>query len=88
MKVGRWHFCAMLILLCALPLLTPLAAKMLIWHRDLFSQGQWWRALTAHFIHINSRHWLANCLGLFLLCELFWDQLAITDALILFVMSV
>lgn len=87
MKSGRWIFCAILAGLSLLPILYPQTAKMLIWHRDLFGQGQWWRALSAHFIHINSRHLLFNLLGLLLVCELFWDQLTFTDALILFMVS-
>ena len=87
MKSDRWAFCALLACLSLLPMLYPQAAKMLIWQRDLFSQGQWWRALSAHFIHIDGRHLLFNLLGLFLVCELFWDQLDITDAFVLFMMS-
>ena len=87
MKSVRWTFCALLAGLSLLPILYPQAAKMLIWQRDLFGQGQWWRALSAHFIHIDSRHLLFNLLGLFLVCELFWDQLNITDAFVLFMMS-
>lgn len=87
MSAGRWHFCAMLAALCILPVFYPHTAKVLIWQRELLTQGQCWRALTAHFIHIDSRHLLFNLLGLFLIVELFWDLLTIIDAFILLLVS-
>ena len=87
MNAGRWHFCLMVTAFCILPALYPQTAKILIWQRELLTQGQWWRALTAHCIHIDSRHLLFNLLGLFLIGELFWDQLAIIDAYILLIVS-
>jgi rhomboid family GlyGly-CTERM serine protease len=33
--------------------------------------GEWWRLLTAHVVHLDTRHALLNCLGLALMWALF-----------------
>ncbi|MEO6078799.1 MAG: rhombosortase [Steroidobacteraceae bacterium] len=63
-------------LLCAAALLAPLAGGeplRLLWRyeRLAVANGQWWRLLTAHLIHIDTWHALLNCMGLALLWALF-----------------
>jgi len=39
--------------------------------RAALAQGEWWRALTAHFVHIDAEHTALNALGLVLMWALF-----------------
>lgn len=57
-------------------LLLPLAGGgelRLLWRyeRAGIAAGEWWRLLTAHLVHLDSRHALLNCAGLALLWALF-----------------
>lgn len=36
----------------------------IIFHRDKIDQGQWWRLLTGHLIHLNWQHLFLNSFGL------------------------
>lgn len=70
---GRY---ALGLLLCAAVLLAPLAggeALRLQWRYDraAVAAGQWWRLLTAHFVHLDAQHAWLNCTGLALLWALF-----------------
>jgi rhomboid family GlyGly-CTERM serine protease len=67
---------AFLLLLCLGLLLAPLAggeALTQLWRyeRLAVAQGEWWRLVTAHFVHMDLRHALLNCAGLALLWALF-----------------
>lgn len=42
--------------------------------RALIEQGQWWRLVTCHLVHLNLNHALLNLSG-FLLCSFFFDDL-------------
>jgi rhomboid family GlyGly-CTERM serine protease len=39
--------------------------------RIALAHGQWWRVLTAHFVHLDAQHALLNGLGLILMWALF-----------------
>src|SRR5262245_54922878 len=39
--------------------------------RAALAQGEWWRAVTAHFVHIDAEHAFLNGLGLLLMWALF-----------------
>jgi rhomboid family GlyGly-CTERM serine protease len=59
-----------------LVLVLPTAAgeagrQLLRYDRAGLRDGEWWRLLTAHLVHLDLRHALVNCLGLVLLWALF-----------------
>jgi rhomboid family GlyGly-CTERM serine protease len=60
---------------CALLLLPTLAGeagrRLLRYDRVALAAGEWWRLLTAHVAHLDTRHALLNCLGLALMWALF-----------------
>jgi rhomboid family GlyGly-CTERM serine protease len=67
---------ALALLLCLAALLAPLAGGeplRLLWRyeRQAIADGQWWRFVTAHFVHMDAGHALLNCTGLALLWALF-----------------
>jgi rhomboid family GlyGly-CTERM serine protease len=43
----------------------------LSYQRTAIAAGEWWRVLTAHFVHLDAGHALLNCLGLVLMWALF-----------------
>jgi rhomboid family GlyGly-CTERM serine protease len=60
---------------CAVLLLPTLAGeagrRLLRYDRVALAAGEWWRLLTAHVVHLDTRHALLNCLGLVLMWALF-----------------
>jgi rhomboid family GlyGly-CTERM serine protease len=64
------------LLLCLGLLLAPLAgddALREVWRyeRNVIRDGQWWRLITAHVVHLDAHHALLNAAGLALLWALF-----------------
>jgi len=61
--------------LCALLLLPELLGEAgrdaLRYDRTALAAGQWWRLLTAHFVHLDLEHAALNSLGLILMWALF-----------------
>ncbi len=55
------------------------------WQRDAVANGQGWRLLTAHWVHLDTRHLLFNLAALVLLCEMFWERLALAELLVMMV---
>ena len=45
--------------------------QLLRYERAGLARGQWWRAVTAHLVHLDLRHALLNCGGLVLVWALF-----------------
>lgn len=70
---GRWGLA--LLAACALLILPELggepARELLRYERSAVAAGQWWRLLTAHFIHLGLEHAVLNALGLVLMWALF-----------------
>jgi len=79
----RWLTGAALTLSSLAVYVWPNAMTALIWQRDALAEGQWWRLITAHFVHLNVRHLLWNLLGAWVICELLWDQLELHEGLML-----
>jgi rhomboid family GlyGly-CTERM serine protease len=70
---GRWGVA--LLVACAL-LLAPeaggdAARLALRYEREAIAAGEWWRLLTAHFVHLGLEHAALNALGLILMWALF-----------------
>lgn len=59
--------CSVLMLYYALVGGTSLSGTLFAYQRDFFETGQWWRIVTAHFMHSNVIHFAVNIIGLFLL---------------------
>ncbi|MCB1656936.1 MAG: rhombosortase [Pseudomonadales bacterium] len=55
--------------------------------RDLIAKGQWWRLVSAHFIHANSVHLLLNMSALALILALFDRVFGTFEWLVLIMMS-
>lgn len=47
------------------------ARQALSFDRDALAAGQWWRLLTAHFVHLDAEHAFLNSLGVVLMWALF-----------------
>jgi rhomboid family GlyGly-CTERM serine protease len=47
------------------------ARQLLSFDREAIAAGQWWRLLSAHFVHIDLQHAALNSLGLVLMWALF-----------------
>jgi rhomboid family GlyGly-CTERM serine protease len=59
-------------LLLVLPTALGEPARLLLrYDRAALAQGQWWRLLTAHVVHLGLRHAVLNALGLALMWALF-----------------
>src|SRR5690348_5494860 len=72
---GDGRYGLALLAACALLLLPVLAGdagrEALRYDRAGLSQGQLWRLLTGHFVHLGLEHAALNCLGLVLMWALF-----------------
>jgi rhomboid family GlyGly-CTERM serine protease len=51
--------------------------------RAALQSGEVWRLVTGHLVHLDSRHLLFNLAGLFLLCELLWQDMPLSRGLAL-----
>ncbi|MDI9244489.1 rhombosortase [Marinobacter sp. CHS3-4] len=60
-----------LVALQMIVLMYPPMGQLLEWSRVEIAQGQWWRLLTGHWVHLGPTHLLLNLAGLFLLSVLF-----------------
>jgi rhomboid family GlyGly-CTERM serine protease len=75
------------LLLCVALLLAPLAGGdrlELLWRyeRLAVAEGQWWRLLSAHVVHLDAWHAVLNCMGLALLWALFARSYRLTQWLL------
>jgi rhomboid family GlyGly-CTERM serine protease len=57
----------LLLIIIVLTLLEPLSSDWLMFDRTAIDNGQVWRLLTAHFVHLSPAHMFGNALGVVLL---------------------
>ena len=55
--------------------------------RSSLMNGEIWRVLTAHLVHLNVPHLFLNLFGLFLICELLWVELPLRQGIGLLVFT-
>lgn len=79
-KAARWQFAGTVSIVSLLLLLWPPALDLLRWERSAISDGELWRSMSAHLVHLSVMHCLSNLTGLWLICEYLWDELALADA--------
>lgn len=72
---GDGKYGVALAIVCATLLLPELTGEWgraaLRYERGALAAGQWWRFITAHFVHLDLEHALLNALGLVLMWSLF-----------------
>ncbi len=57
-----WRFVAVVIPFMAL--LQVIGPEALRYQQDWIGTGEAWRVLLGHWVHVNWKHWLINCVGL------------------------
>jgi rhomboid family GlyGly-CTERM serine protease len=63
------------------------SANSLVWRRAALNEGDYWRLLSAHLVHLSPRHMLINLLALWLVSELICKTLSSAQWISLFVVS-
>ncbi|HJS22211.1 MAG TPA: rhombosortase [Steroidobacteraceae bacterium] len=69
-----WAFLAICAVLVALESLGDDGRLQLRYERELIAQGQWWRLVTAHIVHLGWTHLALNVMGLALMWALFFPD--------------
>lgn len=77
---ARWQFATIVSLISLFLLAWPAATDLLMWKRVQIGDGQAWRWLSGHFVHLGARHCLSNVVGLLVICECVWDELDLAEA--------
>ena len=71
----KWRFCLAVALVALLAACWPDGLMRLRYDRFGLMDGEMWRVVTAHLVHLNRLHVFLNLLGLLLICELQWGAL-------------
>lgn len=71
----KWLFCLALALVTLIATRWPDGLARLRYDRSGILNGEIWRLLSAHLVHLNLPHLFLNLLGLALICELLWGEL-------------
>jgi rhomboid family GlyGly-CTERM serine protease len=80
---ARWQFAATVSFISLMLLVWPASTELLMWKRADIADGQVWRWMMGHLVHLNARHCLSNLLGLCVICEYLWDELGLAEACLL-----
>jgi rhomboid family GlyGly-CTERM serine protease len=83
----KWRFCLIVVLAVLATACWPDGLAHLRYDRSAMADGEVWRIVTAHLVHLNTAHLLLNLLGLLLLCELQWGELQLRHGFGLFAFS-
>ena len=68
---GRYLTCAVCVaVVLLLSALEPFSSQWLEFNRNRIDQGQWWRLLTCHWVHLSLLHAMGNIGGLALLAAI------------------
>ena len=67
--------------------LYPQGMRWLIWDRDAINAGQWWRLVSAHVMHVDSRHLVFNMMGLLLLVDMVCQEMTARELASLLLIS-
>lgn len=78
-----WAFVAICALLVALESLGDEGRLLLRYERALVAQGQWWRLLTGHIVHLGWTHLALNLMGLALMWALFFPDYSVRGWLVI-----
>ncbi len=79
-----WAFLAICAALAAIESLGDAGRLLLRYERELVAQGEWWRLLTGHIVHLGWTHFALNVMGLALMWALFFPDYSLRSwALIL-----
>lgn len=71
----KWLFCLAVALVALMAVCWPDGLMRLRYDRSGLMDGEVWRVVTAHLVHLNRLHLFLNLLGLLLICELQWGVL-------------
>lgn len=78
---------AMLIVTAASLLAGFSPTNALVWQREALNQGECWRLLSAHLVHLSPRHLAMNLLGLWVATELWCESLSVVQWMTLLLIS-
>ncbi|AJQ94980.1 rhombosortase [Gynuella sunshinyii] len=59
----RWFLVILFVLITAVAAAPESVQMMLSFQRDAIDNGQLWRLLTCHLVHLNWQHWMLNLFG-------------------------
>lgn len=71
----KWRFCLAVALVALLAACWPDGLVRLRYDRSGLMDGEMWRVVAAHLVHLNRPHVFLNLLGMLLICELQWGAL-------------
>jgi len=93
--IQRWHanrgyylvVLAAVVGMAVLALFGDSAGEALRYRRDAVADGQWWRLVSCHLVHLNGWHALMNLTGFTLVCLFFDDLLSLRRLALWFLVS-
>jgi len=83
----KWGFCLVLAVVSITASCWPNGLALLRYEHSGLIEGELWRVISAHLVHLNVPHLLLNLSGLLLICELLWGELPLRHGIGLLVFS-